>query len=148
MLSIHCNSGGGTGFECFTSPGQTSSDPWATAVLEDYHKAFPELAYRKDVQDGDPDKEARFTVLTSTKGPAILFELGFIDQKDTSFLEDEDNRQLMAWAIARATLKHFGATYDEEEPTLVEATTEPNKAEALEAITAIEWQLDKLKKAI
>ena len=30
LLSLHCNAGGGRGFEVFTSPGETLSDPWAT----------------------------------------------------------------------------------------------------------------------
>lgn len=81
LVSIHANAGGGTGFECFTTPGQTESDKLATALLNQYSSAFVNFTGRRDMQDGDPDKEARFTVLTGTKGPAVLFELGFMDRE-------------------------------------------------------------------
>lgn len=81
LVSIHANAGGGTGFECFTTPGQTESDKLATELLHFYAEDFGTLVGRYDTKDGDPDKEARFTVLTATKGPAVLFELGFMDRE-------------------------------------------------------------------
>jgi N-acetylmuramoyl-L-alanine amidase len=85
LVSIHANAGGGTGFECFTTPGQTESDKLATALLAAYARESSgfegPLPGRYDTKDGDPDKEARFTVLTGTKGPAVLFELGFMDRE-------------------------------------------------------------------
>lgn len=105
MLSIHCNAGGGNGFEVFTSPGLTRSDKWATATLERMEEAHPDRRLRADWSDGDPDKEARFTVLTKTKGPAILVELGFIDtEAGQSFLENPENQVKMANAISQAYL--------------------------------------------
>lgn len=151
LLSIHCNSGGGTGFEAFTSPGNTSSDAWATALLEEYHREFPDLAYRKDLSDGDPDKEARFTVLTESNGPAVLFELGFIDVKDTSFLESESNKRRMAEALARGTLKHFGITHvdDNEDPATPEDAGQLAKMDEIRSrIAKLEWQLNQLKKLV
>jgi N-acetylmuramoyl-L-alanine amidase len=106
LLSIHCNSGGGTGFEAFTSPGKTSSDAWATALLQQYAKDSP-LPPRYDMRDGDPDKEARFTVLTASNGPAVLFELGFIDRQDTAWLATTANIKLMARSLAKGTVQHF-----------------------------------------
>lgn len=109
LLSIHCNAGGGKGFECFTTPGETKSDAWADAVMRSYAAAFPDRAMRADISDGDLDKEARFTVLTKTRGPAILFELGFIDTvAGEAFLNDDENQKRMALAIARGTLEWLG----------------------------------------
>ena len=109
LLSIHCNAGGGKGFEVFTSPGQTSSDPWATAILDELNASFPNRAIRTDLSDGDPDKEGRFTVLTKSRNSAVLVELGFIDtQEGRFFLTAPMNQEELAQAIAKATLRHNG----------------------------------------
>lgn len=109
LLSIHANAGGGRGFEVFTSPGQTDADPWATAVLQSLAAEFPDRPIRSDLADGDPDKEARFTVLTKTERPAILIELGFIDTEEgAAFLADGENQDRLARAIARGTLRANG----------------------------------------
>src|SRR6478735_5117424 len=80
-LSIHSNAGGGKGFEVFTSPGQTSSDLAATALIQALRAAFPEYPIRKDLADGDEDKEAKFYVLVNTFMPAILVENLFFDNR-------------------------------------------------------------------
>ena len=100
FLSIHANAGGGRGFEAFTSRGQSNSDAWATKFLNDYHEDFPNRPYRKDLQDGDPDKEASFTVLVATSMPAVLFEIGFIDH-----VEEEQWMVNNTVSIARALAK-------------------------------------------
>lgn len=109
LVSIHANAGGGTGFECFTTPGQTESDKLATALLESYAAAFPAWATRYDMKDGDPDKEARFTVLTNTEGPAVLFELGFMDRpEDLRRMIAPDFAERAARALYMGILKHEG----------------------------------------
>ena len=87
FLSIHANAhvgGGAHGFEVWTSPGQTAADPAATLIYNSIGNVFPELSGRADRADGDPDKEARFYVLTHTLCPAVLVELAFI----TNFSEE------------------------------------------------------------
>lgn len=156
LMSIHCNSGGGTGAEVFTSPGQTRSDPWATECIEEYAREFPELAIRTDLGDGDPDKEARFTVLTQTDEEAILFELGFIDVKDLAFLTNEENWQRMADALVRATVRHFGLVLKGEAAVRPEEVLEARDvylmetqlAEILGRVEKAEWQLKEAKKLI
>ena len=97
VVSIHANAGGGTGFEVYTSPGQTKADPIATALIEQLQQDFPEIKMRKDVADDDPDKEAGFYILKHTKAPAILAENLFMDNEaDCQLLMAEDFRDKLA----------------------------------------------------
>lgn len=104
FLSIHCNSADAAtanGFEAFTSPGKTKADDAATKLINRYQKEFPGIRLRSDWSDGDPDKEARFTVLTGTKAPAVLLELEFIHTKEGSdFLSASCNKDRIAKVIA------------------------------------------------
>jgi len=65
------------GYEVFTSPGQTLSDPIADILIEEMGKEFPELKRRSDDSDGDLDKEAKFAVLIQTNGRSVLLESMF-----------------------------------------------------------------------
>ncbi len=97
VVSIHANAGGGTGFEVYTSPGQTQADPIATKLIEQLQQDFPEIKMRKDMADGDPDKEAGFYILKHTKAPAILAENLFMDNEaDCQLLIAEDFRDKLA----------------------------------------------------
>lgn len=82
FLSIHSNAGGGSGFEIFTSPGQTKSDKVANIFCEVYQKWFPLFPFRKDLSDADADKEADFYVLRKTDCPALLVENLFFDNRN------------------------------------------------------------------
>ncbi len=80
-VSIHANGftdESANGWEVFTSPGETKSDPIATVLYEKAKAEFPERKMRPSMGDGDPDKEERFTVLTDTSMPAILSENFFM----------------------------------------------------------------------
>lgn len=150
LLSIHLNSGGGTGFECFTSPGQTGSDLWATHVLESYSAEFPELPPRFDFSDGDADKEARFTVLTKSDEDAILMELGFIDMKDIELLVDPKNQQRMANAIVKGTVRRYNLKLRSSVAAKVsEPSTKPEGeltvVELDSRLENIEWQIKMLR---
>ena len=77
--SIHGNAFGVesvNGVEVYTSPGRTLSDPIAT---EAFYRLEEILGWkmRPGIGDGDPDKEAKFTVLVKTHMPAMLSETGF-----------------------------------------------------------------------
>ena len=80
-VSIHANGfsdESANGWEVFTSPGETKSDRIATVLYEKAKAEFPERKMRPSTADGDPDKEAKFTVLTDTSMPAILSENFFM----------------------------------------------------------------------
>lgn len=96
LLSIHNNAAGGdgkwhnaTGFEFFTSKGQTKSDVFAEALVVEFGKMFPSIKMRRDATDGDSDKEANFTVLMGNSYYACLAEILFQDTKtDVDKLQD------------------------------------------------------------
>lgn len=106
LISIHANAGGGTGWECYTSPGNTKADDYATILCEQFQKDFPDEKMRFDYSDGDPDKESKFYILVHTKCPAVLTENFFMDkEKDCRMLMSDAGRQKIAEAHYKAILK-------------------------------------------
>ena len=97
LISIHANAGGGTGFEVYTSPGNTKADTIATVIFNGLKRAFPGQKMRADLSDGDPDKEANFQILRQTRCPAILVENLFMDNyTDCRLLMSNDFRDELA----------------------------------------------------
>lgn len=99
VLSIHANAGGGTGWEVYTSPGETKADAIATVFAEEAQRVFVPDGWRmrSDYSDGDPDKEEQFYILTKTTCPAVLTENFFMDtEKDCRFIMSEDGRERIA----------------------------------------------------
>lgn len=97
LLSIHANAGGGTGWEAYTTGGVTSSDKYATMLYEEAKLILPQFTIRKDVSDGDPDKEAPFYIIKNTMCPAVLTENLFMDSKrDCRFIMSEEGRSAIA----------------------------------------------------
>ena len=100
-VSVHANGfsdESANGWEIFTSPGQTKSDPIATVLYEKAKAEFPERKMRPSTGDGDPDKEAKFTVLMDTAMPAILSENFFMTNYDEchEILMSESGRDRVA----------------------------------------------------
>lgn len=90
LLSIHANAGGGTGIEAFTTIGQTTADGLADIVLRNLETDMHDTRMRFDLADGDKDKEMNFYILKETLPPAVLVELGFMDNRiDYDRLWDE-----------------------------------------------------------
>lgn len=111
LISFHSNAGGGTGFEIWTSLGETKSDKIATffgkAIEEDPNLA--EFTFRPDFKDGDLDKESAFQILTETKCPAILVENLFFDNPhDLKFLLDFNFRDTLARFYANKIKQLYG----------------------------------------
>lgn len=97
LVSIHANGGGGTGWEIFTSPGETKSDKYATEFFNTAKSMLPDWRMRKDTRDGDPDKETNFALLKRTICPAVLTENLFMDtEKDCKFIMSESGRDIIA----------------------------------------------------
>ena len=110
FLSVHCNSGPpgqGSGFEVFTTRGETAADPFAIDLFREFAGEFPGHAKRMDLSDGDEDKEADFAVLRHSRMPAALFELEFIHtERGHQLLSDPAVLERMARALARGIYRH------------------------------------------
>ena len=93
LISIHANAGGGTGWECWTSVGQTKSDEYATIMCEQFKKDFPDQRMRF-ASAAKFDKESNFYILKNTNCPAVLTENFFMDtEKDCRFIMSEEGRE-------------------------------------------------------
>ena len=101
LLSIHVNAARvpntGTGYEVWTSKGNTKSDEYADIFMEEAERELKEFKMRKDYTDGDSDKEEQFYILRHTKCPAVLTENLFMDtERDCRFLMSEEGRERIA----------------------------------------------------
>lgn len=89
LISIHCNAAGNNsnwmqarGWECYTSPGHTKSDTLAECIYQAATRYLPGMKLRRDLTDGDSDKEANFAILRGTRCPSVLTENLFQDNKE------------------------------------------------------------------
>ena len=102
-LSVHANAGGGSGYEVYTSKGETKSDALASVFFSEFAREFPDIKMRSDMVDGDVDKEANFYVLRETAMSAVLTESFFMDtEADCRVLMCPEGRDKIA-------LAHFNA---------------------------------------
>jgi N-acetylmuramoyl-L-alanine amidase len=77
LISIHSDGVSNSqahGYSCYTSIGDTISDKYAEAYLEEMEKLFPGRRMRTDTSDGDRDKEKSLAMTRDTIGAAILTE--------------------------------------------------------------------------
>ncbi|MEM1339817.1 MAG: N-acetylmuramoyl-L-alanine amidase [Bacteroidota bacterium] len=111
LLSIHANIGfgKGTGYEGFTSTGQTPSDDVAEVFLTNFKADFPNERPRFDTySDGDKDKEASYKILIRTTGRAFLMEMGFMDHlEDNKKLRDKWHRQCQINSLVRSIIELY-----------------------------------------
>ena len=106
LISIHANAGGGTGWECYTSIGQTKSDKYASILCNEFKINFPNKNMRFDFSDGDADKEDNFYILKNTNCPAILLENFFMDnQVDFDIIISEVGIEKISQTIVDAIKK-------------------------------------------
>lgn len=142
FLSLHCNSATNParGFEVFTTKGQTLSDTAATDLFLAYASEFRELGQRKDLSDGDEDKEADFAVLRHSRGPAVLFELEFIHTKEgEAWLASEATQRRMAQALALGVANFFDIDMSPIGP-VVEVPAEPVPAASPGKADTAAWE--------
>ena len=101
LISIHVNAAGNgtkwlnaTGWSCYTSKGQTTSDLIAECFYEAAKKNFPGKRIRTDYSDNDPDWEENFYILRHSLCPAVLTENFFMDNpQDLEFLQSRAGKQ-------------------------------------------------------
>lgn len=100
LLSIHANAGGGVGIEGYTTIGKTPSDSLGEKFLWNLRLKLKDRKFRLDMSDGDLDKESDFWVLRKSNCPAVLLELGFMDnQIDYDYLFSEEGIDNMVDAL-------------------------------------------------
>ena len=105
FVSIHCNSASSTsatGWEIFTSKGETEADKLAASIGKQYTSRFPELPARGL-------KEANFSVLQYTNMSAVLVECCFLSNaEEAKWISSDEIQQQHAEAIADGIIDHFG----------------------------------------
>jgi N-acetylmuramoyl-L-alanine amidase len=80
LISIHCNAGNGTGWECWTTTKKNNSDKLANIFVETFKDLFPDKKCRGH-------KEKDFTILYKSNCPCVLTENFFMDtESDCKFL--------------------------------------------------------------
>jgi N-acetylmuramoyl-L-alanine amidase len=117
-VSIHGNAGPETasGFEVFTSIGQTKSDILASFVIDAMEEIIPNVKWRKDLTDGDEDKEENFYVLRSTFMPAILSENGFFtNYAECHRMMDQSFINLVAQSHYQGIVKYINSQKPQNE---------------------------------
>lgn len=115
LISIHCNAAGNgsewmtaRGWEAWTSVGQTKADKLATCLYEVAEEVLAGMKVRKDMSDGDPDKEEGFYILKHTKCPAVLTENLFQDNKeDVDFLLSPEGKKAITDLHVKGIMKYL-----------------------------------------
>ncbi|MBB5356639.1 N-acetylmuramoyl-L-alanine amidase [Anoxybacillus mongoliensis] len=104
FLSVHINSGGGTGFESYIFNGNVSNATVAyqNVIHSEIMKAIGNMTDRSK-------KRANYAVLRETKMPALLTENLFIDNaNDAAKLKSEKFLQQIAYGHVEGIVKAFG----------------------------------------
>ena len=97
FLSIHCNAGGGQGFESYT---YTNASTESERVRKFIHESVIEHLQKFSVVDRGM-KKANFAVLRETSMPAALLECLFVDNaNDAALLKNDTFLNVLANGIA------------------------------------------------
>lgn len=132
-IAFHINAGGGTGFESYR---YTGNDAATVRLQQLVHRNVSPIFSANGMPDRGM-KTADFAVLRGTNMPAILLELGFIDNaRDAKYISTDDFQNKVAEAVAKAVCEWLGVAYVGEtpSPTFKEIPATVNGA-AIKAIT-------------
>ena len=106
FVSVHINSGGGTGFETYIYNAQPSS-----STIDLQNILHPEILAAMQRFGNITDrgkKRANFAVLRETNMPSILTENLFIDTADSTYLKNKEFLKAVGEAHARGVAKFLG----------------------------------------
>ena len=96
------------GWEAWTSIGQTKADRLADCLYASAERFLSGMKIRKDMADGDPDKESGFYILKHTECPAVLTENLFQDNmEDVAFLLSEEGKQAITAIHVEGIIKYI-----------------------------------------
>ena len=119
LLSIHSNAAGNgekwmsaQGWECYTTKGNTRSDIVAKCLYDAFEEEFKDRRIRRDMSDGDPDKESDFYIIKKTSCPAVLLENFFYDNlEECRWLQEDATKRRIARAILHGIQYYYGNRY-------------------------------------
>jgi N-acetylmuramoyl-L-alanine amidase len=117
LISIHVNAAGNgtkwlnaTGWSCYTSKGQTTSDRIAECFYEAAKKNFPDRRIRTDYSDNDPDWEENFYILRHSLCPAVLTENFFMDNpQDLDYIQSRSGKQAIVDTHVEAITEYLSS---------------------------------------
>jgi N-acetylmuramoyl-L-alanine amidase len=117
LISIHVNAAGNgtkwlnaTGWSCYTSKGQTTSDLIAECFYEAAKKNFPDRRIRTDYSDNDPDWEENFYILRHSLCPAVLTENFFMDNpQDLDYIQSRSGKQAIVDTHVEAITEYLSS---------------------------------------
>lgn len=113
FVSLHCNAGGGQGFESYVHPAAPER---TRAIREVLHRRVMAFLASYGIRDRG-QKEANFAVLRKTKMPAVLLENLFLDHpRENALLREEAFRKDLAQAIAAGIAQALGLARREAQP--------------------------------
>lgn len=102
LISIHCNAGKGTGWECWTTSSKNNSDKLTNIFVETFKELFPDKKCRGH-------KEKDFTILYKSNCPSILTENFFMDtEEDCIFLMSKKGFDAIVDLHVQSILKYIG----------------------------------------
>lgn len=143
LLSVHINSGGGTGYEDFVHP---NSDEATVAYQNVIHE---EIIKQIDFYDRGK-KMANFHVLRESNMPSLLTENGFIDNaSDTAKLKKSEYIDQIALGHINGLVKAFGLKRKEntnenstQQEKKVEKLFEPNSPTLKQAVEYVLYRME------
>lgn len=100
FVSIHCNAGGGTGFESWIYKTGYNAEKIAKSI----NSELVNLGVKNRGIKVNPS----FYVLKNTNAPAVLIECGFIDSSDIKYLTSRQDD--IAKYISNGILKYLGVS--------------------------------------
>ena len=101
LISVHCNAGGGTGWEVFSTTKKNNSDKLANTFIEVYKELFPDKKCRGH-------KESDFTVIYKSNCPSVLTENFFMDtESDCKFLMSDEGFNRIVDLHVNAIMKYI-----------------------------------------
>jgi len=122
FVSLHCNAGGGTGFESYIHP---AAKPATANIQQVIHGEVMAYLRKHGVRDRGM-KKANLAVCRETKMPAVLLECLFIDTlHDNRLLRDESFLRGLAKAIASGIAKVLGLKVKAKPAPKPAAATKP-----------------------
>lgn len=79
MISVHCNAGGGTGWEIWTATSKNNSDKLTQCFLDAYKEQFPNWSVKDHIEKLRGHKKKNWVILYLSNCPCVLTENWFMD---------------------------------------------------------------------